>query len=540
MPSVREEIIAQLKQRLPFGAELDLDIRDESSLTELGLTSLQFINMLLVLQHRYELDPDSLGQFGSSSTVRDLVTLFESSNKAGGVLRNWAPTFERAPLTHQQMFFFRLFGLMPVSITVRLTGAVDHYILCWSLQELITRHDSLRTKLIVVDGTPQQHVIANKTESVRVMSFDEFMELREREKRRFSPGTAVGTTSNDTADGLFGIKLAALPTGETLLTWSIDHVMIDGTSLNLLFRELWSLYAELVRGSRITTGATLDRYVNYAVWQREQEHAWSTAHEPYWLARLDGAARLQWRHSQRTEGGSLCSASTNLLMKFGKGLRAGLENVARALAAPVPMVMLTVYVALVFRWCGIGDFVVPVIAANRDNSDYLCSFGFFAYPLYLRVVLSGQESFLDLLKLLSEEHRRAEIHQDFGRMAARYPNLLEGTVFQWCPWGLPEEWGMLTPRESLALDMMSNIVEPDLRHITGKAVLCDNAPTPFDLSVSFYENDDGILANFEGNSDIFPEATIDTFARHLQALSEKVAADPYNVRVSGDTGHNLV
>lgn len=78
MLGTRQEIINRIRTHLPFGADPNCDISEDSVLADLGVDSLHLITLMLTLQEEFSFNTDSAGRSGLPTTVGDLVALVES------------------------------------------------------------------------------------------------------------------------------------------------------------------------------------------------------------------------------------------------------------------------------------------------------------------------------------------------------------------------------------------------------------------------------------------------------------------------------
>src|SRR5262249_41815134 len=91
---------------------------------------------------------------------------------------------------------------------------------------------------------------------------------------------------------LFDARLLRLGEQDHVLMWAIHHIIADGFSLGLMFRELWLIYAELSRGRASDSRKVPCQYSDYATWQRDPTR--SRVNDRYWSARLNSAHGIRW------------------------------------------------------------------------------------------------------------------------------------------------------------------------------------------------------------------------------------------------------
>jgi non-ribosomal peptide synthetase component F len=181
------------------------------------------------------------------------------------------------------------------------------------------------------------------------------------------------------------------------------------------------------------------------------------------------------------------------------------------------MVMLSVYVAVLWRWCGQRDFILPFNIAGRQ-SDHKSVVGYFSHIVYLRIELTGQETFSQVLSLVSNEFFRALAHQDFGRRAAEQPDLLSGVFCQWVTWHAGEAPnGPAVPLE-LEVERL-----PLNEFGQGLSIL---PPGVVDVDLTFFDTAQGIYAQGVYRADRFTPGTMDRLMSDLRSATEYFVANP--------------
>jgi non-ribosomal peptide synthetase component F len=205
---------------------------------------------------------------------------------------------------------------------------------------------------------------------------------------------------------------------------------------------------------------------------------------------------------------------------FGDTLSEQLRELARRERALLATVMLAVYVAVLYRCCNQRDFIVPFFVAGRQ-SEHKSVVGYFSHILYLRMQLTGGETFRELMSYVGNEFFRALSHQDFGRMATQEPRLLEGTFFQWITWHpddalslpLPETQGSreLTVERVAVVDFAENLTAIP--------------PGMVDVEVTFFDTAKGIYASGVYRADLFTADTMERFMGNLRSAAERFVSN---------------
>jgi hypothetical protein len=266
-----------------------------------------------------------------------------------------------------------------------LHGPLDLGALQDALDNVVARHDSLRTRFPSVDGRPVQEVLTDfrvPMELIDVSATDD-------------PAAAARALADRRLVEPFDLA-AAPPVRATLvregprrhvLLLVMHHIVVDGWSLNVLFADLTAFYA-----GRTPDPLTL-RYPQVAQAQREQlaGPAGDRLYE-YWRGHLAGAPVLDLptdrpRPPVRTSNGA------SLEVRLSGELTAGLNRLARTERSTLFMVLLAGYTALLGRHAGQDDFCVGSALAGRDRENLEPLIGLFVRTVVLRADLSGDPTF---------------------------------------------------------------------------------------------------------------------------------------------------
>jgi amino acid adenylation domain-containing protein len=294
---------------------------------------------------------------------------------------------------------------------LRLLGELAVAALRRALAEIVDRHEPLRTTFETRDGQPVQRIAPPGP--LRLPGIDLTAlppDRRETEARRLATGEAERPF--DLAVGpLFRAILVDLGAADHLLVFTPHHLIFDGGSMEVLFRELAALYGAFSRGLPSPLPPLPVRFVEFAEWQRrtltgerlESQLAW-------WRQRLAGLPTLDLpldhpRPATPRFRGSWRTAMT-------PGLTGRLEGLGRTLGATPYLVLLAGFAALLSRLSGQEDVAVGSPVANRSRPEIEGVIGFFANTLVMRTDLGGDPPFSQLLARVREGALGAWAHQD--------------------------------------------------------------------------------------------------------------------------------
>ncbi|HZI75532.1 MAG TPA: condensation domain-containing protein, partial [Gemmatimonadales bacterium] len=295
---------------------------------------------------------------------------------------------------------------------VRLRGQMDRMALAAVLDQVIRRHENLRTTFPSQQGRPVQQIAAEPTTGLVILDLRHLgAEVREREARRLAQQEVEAPFDLGRGPPLRA-RLLRLGEQDQVLLLSMHHIISDGWSSGVLIRELSQLYLGRVQGEAVTLPALPIQYVDYALWQRNWlQGAVLQEQLDYWKRSLEGIVPLE-----------LPTDHPRPVMQSARGARQRLRlsrelgQQVRALSQQVGvtpfMTLLAVFEVLLARYSGQHDIAVGTPIANRTREEVEGLIGFFVNTLVLRTDLSGNPTFLELLNRVRTVALGAYSHQD--------------------------------------------------------------------------------------------------------------------------------
>ncbi|MFJ5646262.1 amino acid adenylation domain-containing protein [Streptomyces sp. NPDC093223] len=402
-----------------------------------------------------------------------------------------------------------------IPVFCALEGPVDEAVIRSCAQELLDRHEALRTRFVIQDGTLWQHI-------------DFAVELA------WSCATATGTAQIDSwmsgehhrrfdveSGPLF--RAALLHTdGGAVLSLVMHRIVADGWSGDILVRELLTSYARSVEAGTggQDTPAPLERapapsYADYSEWQRE------------WLRGVGARGQLAYWEDQL--GGDRADA---LLPRdrrpaprpdHGAGLHsfdvpapvaARLEALCRDAHCTPYVLMLAVFQAVLGRYTGSEDVLVGTAVANRDREEFKDTVGPLANTLVLRADLSDDPSFRCHLERARDTVLDAQDHQDLP---------YERIVDHFTPEGGGEDVPLFRVMYGLRDedDVLAGLPGPRARLLQAPGGLTES-----DLAFGVVSRDGALSCRLEYRTDLFEAATVAQFGGHFARLLDAATADP--------------
>jgi amino acid adenylation domain-containing protein len=431
------------------------------------------------------------------------------------------PRDEALPLSfaQQRMWFFDQLesssSTYNIPCVLRVGGALDVEALERSLNEIVSRHEILRTTYAVADEKPVQLIAPELKLAVSMIDVSDLHES-EREERAQQLVMAEARQPFSLATGaLLRVSLLRLKEEDHILMLTLHHILADGWSMGVLLRELEILYHANVSGKAARLPELPIQYADFAYSQRQsmQGEAYE-AHLDYWkrqLANLPGALDLPTdrpRAAKQTFNGAIKTFTISAQTYHA------LHAVIREEGATLFMTLLAAYQTLLHRYTGQVDIVVGSAIANRNRAELEALIGFFVNTLALRTDLAGDPSFRELLRRVREVALGAYAHQDVP-----FEQLVEALQPVRDPSRPPLFQTMLVLQNA-------PLRSQELSGLTFSSVQVDREASMFDLTLYLTEMEDGLLATIEYNTDLFDEGTIERLASHFEQLLGSIAASP--------------
>jgi amino acid adenylation domain-containing protein len=401
-----------------------------------------------------------------------------------------------------------------VPITLRLIGNLDADILQRSLQQVIDRHEILRTTLQVIDDTPMQ-VISPVSEYKLSLIDLRHLPAEEREGELNYQLEVHAQEPYDLAQGpLFRAILFRLDNAEHVVALNLHHTICDAWSIGILGRELASIYEAFSSGRLPDLPRLPIQFADYAAWQRHWFQGGSIEKQmDFWKKQLEGISVLNLptdfpRPTVQTYRGSF------LIQEQDPELVENLRAMSRQQGVSLFMTMLAAFNILLYRYTGQEDIVLGLPIANRHWLDTENLIGPLVNTLLLRTNLTGNPSFCELLHRVREVALQVYAHQDmpFEKLVAELQ---------------PERDTSYTPLFQVMFNYTS-IQYPSI-HITGlqwSPVVVNRHASQFDLTFTISDVGDQLLVSIEYNADLFKGSTISRFLTHFQTLLKQVINNP--------------
>jgi len=396
-------------------------------------------------------------------------------------------------------------------------GALDVKAFERSFGEVIRRHESLRTtfELNEETGEPEQLIHTWEPFKLEVLDLTSIPEAeREQAARRLANEEAQKPF--DLSKGpLLRVRVLKIEADKHVLLLTLSHIVSDMWSTGVLTREVVTLYNSYSEGRESPLPDLPIQYADFAHWQRSQFASGKLERQmAYWLERLKGplpALELPTRGPRpplRSQRGA------ERVSRLDLEILDELKKLSRREGVTLFMTLIAAFKALLYRYTGERDVLVGTPVAGRNRREFESLIGIFINTLVLRTDLSGEPTFRELLSRVKEVSLGAFANQD-----APFEKLVEE---------LRPERDLSRSPFFQVMFALQNVPQQgaQTRHLSFTTFPLDLVTAKFDLTLPMLETEEGLVATWEYNTDLFDEAMIDQMIGHYKNILIGVIAHP--------------
>ncbi|MFE7045400.1 amino acid adenylation domain-containing protein, partial [Streptomyces atratus] len=497
----------------------------EDSFFELGGHSL--LATRLVNRIRAVLGVDlALRTLFDEPTVAGLVRHLSDPGSRPVLERRKRPEWLPLSFAQRRLWFLYKFegasAMYNIPLMLRLTGELDVPALEAALNDVIARHEPLRTVFPDIDGEPYQQVLAPEEAHLTLTTEDAGSAER---RERLVHGMARYGFELDREIPLRA-ALLTVRQEESVLMLVMHHIASDGWSMTHLAEDLVAAYAARRDGERPQWSPLPVQYADYSLWQHEllgedtDPDSLLRRQAAYWTDHLRGLPDVVSLPADRPRPSEASHRSETLPFEIDASTHAALRELARSSDATLFMVLHAGLAALLSRLGAGSDIVVASPIAGRTDEGLDDLIGFFVNTLIVRTDTSGRPAFADLLGQVRETSLAAYTHQDVP-----FEYLVEKLNPQRSPAHHPLVQIMLT---------LQNTAEAhfDLPGLRAQLENPGRGSSQFDLLLNIGETFDengnpaGITGFVEYATDLYDPATVQVFGARYTRLLHAAAAGP--------------
>ncbi|MBN3899617.1 MAG: amino acid adenylation domain-containing protein [Nostoc sp. NOS(2021)] len=434
------------------------------------------------------------------------------------------------PLSFAQQRLWFLDQLIPnnpfynIPLALHLTGLLNKAALEQTFNEIVRRHEALRTTVVMQERQPVQVINPTLTITLPVIDLRQLPQAQREIQARQLTSQEAQRPFNLSTDSLLQVKLLWLDETQYILLLTMHHIVCDGWSIGVLIQEIAALYTAFASNQPSPLAKLTIQYADFAYWQRQWLQGEVLEKQlSYWQKQLDGISMLNLptdrpRQAVQTYQGARQS------LQLSKSLSEALLALGQQEGVTLFITLLAAFQVLLYRYTQQEDITIGSPIANRNRSEIEGLIGFFVNSLVLRTQLNGNPTFRELLSRVKEVAFGAYAHQDlpFEKLVEElHPerNLNQNPLFQVV--------FALQNAPMSALELPNLILSP---------LPFDTETTRFDLEFHLWEpkvqnglwadSSEGISGFVIYSTDLFDDATITRMLGHFQILLSGIVANP--------------
>jgi amino acid adenylation domain-containing protein len=402
------------------------------------------------------------------------------------------------------------------AMAMRLTGMLQVDSLQNALNEIIRRHEILRTTYVQQNDSPVQVISPELKIDLPAVDLTAIpAEFREQEARQIA--TVQSGHIFDLRTGpLIRASLLKLANEDHVLLLNIHHIATDGWSVWQLAKELAPIYDAFCQNNRSPLPDLPVQYADFAVWQRTWLQGDTLERQlEYWKQQMRGAPATLDLPTDRPRPPVQGFRGAAHEFRLPAEITARFAYITQSLGVTPFMTLLAAFQVLMYRYSGQEDVVIGSVIANRNRAETEGMMGFFANTVPLRVTLNGDPSFRELLLRVKEAALGAYANQDVP-----FEHLVSA----------------LNPERSLSYNPMvqvlfslQNLAEREFKLAGVKLQPLGGSigtSAKLDLAYFLVQGADGFSGRIEYNTDLFDATTIERMLCHYFQLLEAALKDP--------------
>ena len=402
-----------------------------------------------------------------------------------------------------------------IGAALRMKGHIHVPALERTLQEIVQRHEDLRTNFVQINGMPQTVIRDGRDWRLQKIDVRHLADEGPGSELRMYAAQLIREVFDIGRESLFRVHLLTAAPENHVLLITMHHLISDGWSMGVLGQEFAELYSAYAAGREPSLAPLSIQYVDFAAWQRKWLESGELDRQlPYWKKQLAGSPPVLGFPADHRRPKTETFRGCRSKLVIPQQLVSAVEQLSQRHGVTLFMTLLAAFKVLLARYSGQDDIVVGSPSANRSRAELNQLIGFFVNNLVLRTDLSGNPSFATLLGRIREVTLRSYEHQDVP-----FDVLVHA----------------LNPERSLDHSPMFQIMfilqnypldELDLAGIVTTPLELEVDTARFDLTVEVYPRRGELWAFFDYNSDLYDAETIGRIQQHYVTILSAVCADP--------------
>jgi amino acid adenylation domain-containing protein len=407
---------------------------------------------------------------------------------------------------------------------VRLRGKLDAPALAASFAEIRRRHEILRVRFVAVEAPAGAHGGASPAVQVVAEPAGEplpqvdlsALSPRRRQRELLCRAEAEARRPFDLGGGeLLRTTLLRLADREHAVLLTLHHIAGDGWSMEVLMSEVGALYGAFAACRPSPLPRLPVQFADYARWQRQRVGAGQLAGSlDYWRRQLQEPLPVLTLPGQRQRPAEPAFRGAACRVALGRPVSEALAKLGRAAAATPFMTLLAAFAALLHHYGGDAELLVGTNVANRGRRELAGLVGFFVNNLVLRIDLSGDPSFRQLVARVRQVALDAYAHQELP-----FEQVIEAVR--------PRRSGSYAPLFQVLF--LLRTLQASAARLEGLELQPIELPqriANFDLTLNLAETPDGVAGSLVYDTDIFAAGLMSGMAARFETLCAAVAKEP--------------
>ncbi|MFL9458751.1 condensation domain-containing protein [Tolypothrix bouteillei VB521301_2] len=396
----------------------------------------------------------------------------------------------------------------------KLNGCLNITALEQAIQEIVQRHEILRTTFSILNGTPIQVIHPHPHLTIQILDWRQLTQTDRSSKAQQLATEELQKPFDLSHPPLLRVKLLQLSDRSYLLLIVIHHIVCDGWSMGIFHRELFALYTAFCIGELSPLPKLSLQYADFAHWQRQwlQGEVLQTQLN-YWQKQLAAVPPLLELPTDRPRPSVQTFRGRSEFLELHRDLTQKLKRLSQESGTTLFITLLAAFALLLSRYSRQEDIVIGSAIANRNHKEIEPLIGFFVNTLALRTNLQGNPTFLELLNRVKQVTLDACDHQDlpFEKLVDELG--LERSLSQ-------------HPLFQVAFSLQNETEQTLDSDLNVTRFVWENTTTLLDLLVTFRETPQGLRGEWEYATDLFEAKTIQKMARHFEVLLGGIVENP--------------
>ncbi len=404
---------------------------------------------------------------------------------------------------------------MPAT-SMRLRGNLDVTALQQSLDEVICRHEMLRTRFVLQDGEAMQVIDPPCSLALRIVDLSQLPE-RDREPEALQQAREEAKRPFDLEHGpLLRGTLLRLNDNDHMLLLIVHHIASDGWSVGVMMSELTTLYQAAVAKRPFSLPDLTFQYIDFATWQRS------------WLAGDVLAEQLVYWKQQLADAPSMLDLPTDFarpalpdsthgareIILLPPDVHENIRAFSRQRGVTTFMTLLTALKLTLYKWSGQTDVVIGTVVANRNQDELRPLIGCFMNFLALRTQIDNHETGTQLIETI-----RSTVFDGYDHQDCPYAKVVEAIQ--------PDRSLGQNPLYNVAF-LLQNLRPPALfdDNIQSELISLNTETSLLDLRFVGQETENGLRLLCEYNTDLFTAVTVQQVLAYFTAVLQQLLHEP--------------